>query len=190
MAGDVSTRLTRTYLGCRGVLSAIPPRCLSETLKDGEFPFGPGQRSVGMLALIRNIVTDEPQAVHRTALTPAGAKATINGMSRKSMGPLDGGAIKLSPDGDVETCLGIAEGIETRVVAAPPAGVRDPAGMELDQRRTACTVACSSGHRRPVDRRRQRSCRPGRRGGGDAAVAGHRHRSGHVHAAHGTHRPQ
>jgi putative DNA primase/helicase len=113
MVADVPTRLTRAYLDHRGVLGAVPDRCLPDTLKDGDFPFGPGCTTAGMLALIRNILTDEPQAVHRTALTPNGAKATINGMSRMSLGPLDGGAIKLSADGDVETCLGIAEGIET-----------------------------------------------------------------------------
>ena len=113
MTGDISAPLTTAFLAQRGVLAALPHACINDVLKDGEFPFGRGCRARGMLALIRNIVTDEPQAVHRTALRPDGSKAVINGMSRMSLGPVDGGAVKLSADADVETCLGIGEGIES-----------------------------------------------------------------------------
>src|SRR5439155_20079785 len=63
-----------------------------------------------MVALLRNIRTDEPQAIHRTALTPAGQK-----LDRRSLGPKTGAAIKLSDDGDVATGLTIGEGIETTI---------------------------------------------------------------------------
>ena len=58
-----------------------------------------------MVALVRNIETDEPQAVHRTALTtgdPFGLPPDRIG--RLSLGPVAGGAVKLSLDGDVH-CL-------------------------------------------------------------------------------------
>jgi hypothetical protein len=66
-----------------------------------------------MVALVRDVVTDEPKAIHRTALTQDGYKATVNGHSRLSLGPVAGGAIKLTPDEDVTLCLGVGEGIES-----------------------------------------------------------------------------
>jgi putative DNA primase/helicase len=61
-----------------------------------------------MVALYRDIKTNEPKAIHRTALTPGGEK-----IDRKALGPKGGCAIKLSPDEDVTEGLTIAEGIET-----------------------------------------------------------------------------
>src|SRR5207302_10520980 len=61
-----------------------------------------------MVALFRDIRTNEPKAIHRTALTPDGQK-----IDRMSLGPKGGGAIKLVPDEDVTEGLAIAEGIET-----------------------------------------------------------------------------
>jgi hypothetical protein len=61
-----------------------------------------------MIALLRDIKTDEPQAIHRTALTPDGDK-----IERKNLGPKRGAAIKLSDDSDVTSGLTIGEGIET-----------------------------------------------------------------------------
>jgi hypothetical protein len=66
-----------------------------------------------MVCLVRNIATDEPQAIHRTAITLDGEKATIDGRSRMALGPIGGGAIKMTPDEDVILCLGIGEGIES-----------------------------------------------------------------------------
>jgi len=68
-----------------------------------------------MLALVRNIESDEPQAVHRTALTDDVLPLRIN---RLSLGPIAGGAIKLSLDGDVINGLLIGEGIETTLSAS------------------------------------------------------------------------
>src|SRR5262249_50214508 len=61
-------------------------------------------RKPAMVALVRNIESNEPQAIHRTALDRGG---------KMSLGPISGGAIKLAPVEDVTIALGIAEGIET-----------------------------------------------------------------------------
>ena len=75
-------------------------------------PFA-GERTRAMVALVRNIVTNEPQSVHRTALSLAGEKIELNGKDRLALGSIRGGAVKLTPDEEVTTCLGIGEGIET-----------------------------------------------------------------------------
>jgi hypothetical protein len=67
-----------------------------------------------MVCLVRNIITNEPQAVHRTALAPDGTKIKRGGKTlRMSLGPIAGGAIKIDPDEDVEQGLCIGEGVET-----------------------------------------------------------------------------
>lgn len=66
-----------------------------------------------MLALVRNIRTNAPQAIHRTALDTAGNKIEIDGTDRMMLGAVGGGAVKLSPDDTVTTRLGIGEGIES-----------------------------------------------------------------------------
>ncbi|HEY8380509.1 MAG TPA: toprim domain-containing protein [Microvirga sp.] len=66
-----------------------------------------------MVCLVRDVVTNEPKAIHRTALSQDGCKANVNGHSRLSLGRVAGGAIKLTPDEDVTLCLGIGEGIES-----------------------------------------------------------------------------
>ena len=75
-------------------------------------PFA-GNRTRAMIALVRNIVTNEPQAIHRTALDLGGNKIEVNGKDRLALGPIAGGAVKLTADEEVTTCLGIGEGIET-----------------------------------------------------------------------------
>ena len=71
------------------------------------------QRVPAMVALVRDVVTNEPRAIHRTVLTTDGRKAEVNGVSRLSLGPVGGGAVKLTDDADVTTGIGIGEGIET-----------------------------------------------------------------------------
>lgn len=66
-----------------------------------------------MVALVRNVVTNEPQAIHRTALDHEGQKVEANGKDRLALGSIRGGAVKLTPDEEFTTCLGIGEGIET-----------------------------------------------------------------------------
>jgi hypothetical protein len=81
--------------------------------------FGPDERFPAMVCLVRNIVTNEPQGIHRTALTADGTaikrpdKAGRLKTFRKSLGSISVGAIKLDPDEDVEQGLSVGEGIET-----------------------------------------------------------------------------
>lgn len=67
-----------------------------------------------MIGLVRNIVTNAPQAIHRTAIDRQGRKvASLGSNGRLTYGPIGGGAIKLTPDDDVTTVIAIGEGIET-----------------------------------------------------------------------------
>jgi putative DNA primase/helicase len=70
-------------------------------------PFG-SKRLPCMVALYRDIRTNEAKAIHRTALKPDGTK-----LDRKVLGPKAGCAIKITPDEDVSMGLTIGEGIET-----------------------------------------------------------------------------
>jgi putative DNA primase/helicase len=76
-------------------------------------PFGK-ERLGCMVALVRNIVTNEPQAVHRTAIDAVGKKLSHLGSNgRLSFGPVGGGAVKLTDDAEVTKVIAIGEGIET-----------------------------------------------------------------------------
>jgi Toprim domain/CHC2 zinc finger len=78
-----------------------------------------------MVALVRNILTNKPQAIHRTAIDLKGNKMTVDGWDRLTLAPTRGGAIKLVPDDMVRNCLGIGEGIESTLSMrlAPEFGV-------------------------------------------------------------------
>jgi putative DNA primase/helicase len=65
-----------------------------------------------MVALFRNIQTNEPQSISRTFLDKDGNK-----LERKFLGPVSGAAIKLDPDEDVLSGLHIGEGVETCLAA-------------------------------------------------------------------------
>ena len=69
-----------------------------------------------MLALVRDIKTDAPVAIHRTALNLAGKYPER--IDRMSLGPTSGGAIKISPDCEVHSGLLIGEGVETVLSAS------------------------------------------------------------------------
>jgi hypothetical protein len=68
-----------------------------------------------MVALVRDIRSDAPVAIHRTALTTGNPPQRI---SRLSLGPTGGGAIKISPHVDVSHGLLIGEGTETVLAAS------------------------------------------------------------------------
>jgi hypothetical protein len=72
-----------------------------------------GEQLPCLLTLLRNVDTDEPQAVHRTALTPDGQK-----IDRKMLGPKSGAAVKFWPQSCIGRHLTIGEGIETTLSAA------------------------------------------------------------------------
>jgi putative DNA primase/helicase len=80
-------------------------------------PFGQ-ERHPAMVCLVSNIVTDEPQAIHRTAMNPDGTAVKRDGKTyRLSLGPIAGGAIKLDADENVTQGLAIGEGVETCLTA-------------------------------------------------------------------------
>jgi hypothetical protein len=66
-----------------------------------------------LIALVRDIVTDAPKAIQRTALGPDGRK-----IDRRSLGPTRGAAVKLWEDAAVTYGLVIGEGLETVAAAA------------------------------------------------------------------------
>jgi putative DNA primase/helicase len=95
------------YLAMRGI--AEPAAIQGEVLRfHPSCPYGEKARHPCMLALLRDIRTDEPRAIHRTALTSAGDK-----IGRMTLGPKTGAAIKLSADEDVTMGLAVGEGVET-----------------------------------------------------------------------------
>jgi putative DNA primase/helicase len=97
------------YLMRRGI--ALPPG--AEALRyHPACPFA-GEKTPVMVALVRGIDSNVPQAIHRTALDRSGNKITIDGKDRMALGPIAGGAVKLTSDENVTIALGIAEGIET-----------------------------------------------------------------------------
>ena len=72
----------------------------------------------GIVALFRDISTNEPRAIHRIFLDSAGQK-----LGRMMLGPAKGAVIKLDADESVTIGLHIGEGLET-CLAARLAGFR------------------------------------------------------------------
>jgi putative DNA primase/helicase len=66
-----------------------------------------------MVALMRDIHTNQPQAIYRTALTPAGMK-----VGRMALGPKTGAAVKLSPDEGVS--MGLMNSTDEALPRVPP----------------------------------------------------------------------
>jgi len=105
-ATDANTPTVLSYLRSRGL--GLPEDYHQALRFHPACPFGRGTRHPCIVALYRDIKTNEPRAIHRTALTPDGRK-----IGRKALGPKAGCAIKLTLDEDVTEGLTIAEGIET-----------------------------------------------------------------------------
>jgi putative DNA primase/helicase len=106
------------YLVRRGVLDAGQAAFGHAIRFHPNCPFGPGKRVPCMVALVTDIRTAKPQAIHRTAIDADGKKVFVEDEGgrrgdRLSLGPTKGGCIRLTLDENVETCLGIGEGIET-----------------------------------------------------------------------------
>jgi hypothetical protein len=107
-ASDPSGTAVETYLASRGL--TLPEGAAGEVIRfHPRCPFG-GEHHPCMVALYRDIHTNEPKAIHRTALTADGRK-----IDRKALGPIAGCAIKLSADAAVTTGLTVAEGVETTI---------------------------------------------------------------------------
>ena len=103
------------HLAARGIaLGELPSRIHAVLRWHPHCPWGMGGSRHGcMVALWTDAVTGEPRAIHRTAITDAGAK-----VGRKTLGPNAGCVIRLWPDEAVERGLVIGEGIETMLAAA------------------------------------------------------------------------
>lgn len=65
-----------------------------------------------VIALLRDIDTDEPKAVQRIFLRPDGSDRLRDAMGKATLGLATACVCKLSPDADVTLGLGISEGVE------------------------------------------------------------------------------
>jgi hypothetical protein len=103
------------YLAARGIpLGELPSRINAVLRWHPHCPWGTGGARHGcMIALWTDAVSGKPRAIHRTAITDAGAK-----VGRKTLGPNAGCVIRLWPDDEVERGLVVGEGIETTLAAA------------------------------------------------------------------------
>jgi putative DNA primase/helicase len=111
-ASDPRGTLVEDYLRSRRL--ELPCEVANEAIRfHPNCRFG-SDRFPAMICLVRNIVTNEPQGVHRTALMPDGTAVKCHGKTfRMSLGSIAGGAIKLDPDEDVTQGLCVGEGVET-----------------------------------------------------------------------------
>jgi hypothetical protein len=90
------------------VLRWLPPR--GERVHAGALSWkAPGG---ALIALMRNILTDEPQSTKLTLLDADGCK-----IMRRNLGPVSGAAVKLDPDEAVLSGLHVSEGVETGMAA-------------------------------------------------------------------------
>jgi putative DNA primase/helicase len=132
--------LAEQYLAGRGI--QVPDEALDVLRFHSHCTFGEGRRAPALVALVEDIVTGEPIAIHRRELTPNAAKAG----PWMALGPKSGGAIRLSRS----DCgnLAIGEGVETclsgmALGAGPTWSVIDAGGM------TAFPVLDHVGHLSP-----------------------------------------
>ena len=132
--------LAEQYLVGRGI--QVPDEALGVLGFHRHCPFGEGRRAPALVALVQDIITGEPIAIHRRELTPNAAKAG----PWMALGPKSGGAIRLSRSdcGD----LAIGEGVETCLAGmklgfGPTWSVIDAGGM------TAFPVLDHVGHLSP-----------------------------------------
>jgi putative DNA primase/helicase len=107
--------LVETYLRERAITIPVPDRL---RFHPNLYHMPTGRWFPAMVALVTD-VADRPAAVHRTWLTPDGrAKAPVE-PQRMSLGPVAGGAVRLTP---VAAELAVAEGIETALSVVQAVG--------------------------------------------------------------------
>jgi CHC2 zinc finger len=111
-ARDPRGTIAETYLRSRGL--DLPDEAAGDAIRfHPNCPFGEA-RHPAMICLVRNIITNEPQAIHRTALMPDGTAIKHDDKTfRLTLGPTGGGAIKLDPDENITKGLCVGEGVET-----------------------------------------------------------------------------
>lgn len=106
-AVPIAETIAMLYLATRGILDAAFKFDSTVFRFHPSCPFG-GTRHPCLLALMRDVCTNESRAIQRTALTQTGEK-----VDRMTLGPKTGAAIKLSADEDVTMGLTVGEGLET-----------------------------------------------------------------------------
>jgi hypothetical protein len=110
-ARDPRGTAVELYLQRRGL--ALPNDAARRAIRfHPRCPFA-GSRTSAMVCLVRDVSSNSPRGIHRTALNLDGEKVRLNGKDRLALGQISGGAIKFTPDEEVTTCLGIGEGVET-----------------------------------------------------------------------------
>jgi DNA polymerase len=117
-AGPISGTLAARYLANRQIDVVVLPPSVDEVLRfHPRCPFGRAHHPT-LIALFRDVETDAPAGIHRTALTPDGRK-----IDRMTLGRWSGSrAIKLWP---ANGTLFVGEGIETVLSAATRLRYRD-----------------------------------------------------------------
>ena len=114
---DPRATVVEAYLAGRGL--GLPGDVAGDALRfSGRCPWGKGETVLAMVAPFRCVRTGAVVGVHRTALSPGGAK-----LGRKMLGTAFVAAIMLDPSEDVATGLTIGEGIES-CLAARQLGIR------------------------------------------------------------------
>lgn len=128
---EIKGTLVETYLRSR---RAWPSFILSDLRFHPQCPMGQG-RVPAMVGLMRNVLTNKPQGIHRTALLLDGS-GRDKSIGKKMLGPAAGAAIMLTPYEEISIGLGIAEGIENAATMAangwaPVWSALDAGGMLL-----------------------------------------------------------
>ncbi|MBK5958372.1 hypothetical protein CCR97_09135 [Rhodoplanes elegans] len=109
-AVDPRGTIVESYLA--GRKAPLTDRAAGDAIRFHPALWFEGRRVPGMVALMRDVITNEACGVHRTFLSPDGSK-----LAKRMMGRAKGAAIKLTPDEDVTVALAIGEGIETSLSA-------------------------------------------------------------------------
>jgi len=105
-ARDPRGTLITPYLASRGLV--LPDSVAGDVIRFHPTLMFDGKPTCAMVALFRDIRTDEPCGIHRTFLDGAGRK-----LGRKMRGRASGAAIKLDADENVTLGLHVGEGLET-----------------------------------------------------------------------------
>jgi putative DNA primase/helicase len=111
-AVPIGGTISEIYLSSRGIRK-LPEGVDNSVLRfHPQCPFGEKTHYPCLIALMREIHSNEPRAIQRTALTAVGEK-----IGRLTLGPKVGTAIKLSPDEMITQGLAVGEGLETALSA-------------------------------------------------------------------------
>jgi hypothetical protein len=104
------TVVERYLLAERGL--SLPDELAGEVIRFNSALFFEGRRVPGMVALLRDVHTDEACGIMRTFFVEQGRK-----LMRKALGRAGNAAVKLDADANVTEGLHICEGVETGVAA-------------------------------------------------------------------------